>query len=114
MIKAEFGIIDEIDYSKDYGTYEPEKYNCVSINDDYISDWWGKLTGIKTYFHSTDRPECALARWGVTLIPPESLPTFLAIVLADKRIQNDTHLIELSKKIEDAIEKDKFMIHFGV
>lgn len=34
MIKTEFGIIDEIDANKDYGHYEPEKYNCIYIDDD--------------------------------------------------------------------------------
>ena len=115
MIKIEFGIIDEIDYSKDYGAYEPEKYDCVFIDDDtYINDWWKQLGLMKTYFHSMDRPEFALARWGVTLIPPESLPTFQAIVLADKRMQVDGHLVDLANKIQEAINKNKFMIHFGV
>jgi hypothetical protein len=32
MIKTEFGIIDIIDFKKDY-KYEPERYNCVFIDD---------------------------------------------------------------------------------
>ena len=41
MIKTQFGIIDEIDCNKDYSEYEPDKYNCVYIDDDiYINDWW--------------------------------------------------------------------------
>ena len=115
MIKTEFGIIDEIDYKKDYGVYEPEKYDCVYIDDDlYINDWWERLTTMKTYFHSMDRPAFALARWGVTLIPPESLPIFQDIVITDKRIYTDNRLVDLSNKIQEAIEKNKFMIHFGV
>jgi hypothetical protein len=95
--------------------YEPEKYNCIYIDDDiYVNDWWERLTTMKTYFHSMDRPATALARWGVTLIPPESLSIFQDIVITDKRIKNDNHLVELADKIQEAINKNKFMIHFGV
>ena len=87
MIKAEFGIIEDIG--------ETQKYSY-------------------TYFHSLDRPEFGLARWGITLIPPESLPGFQEIVLSDRRINEDAHLRELAVKIQDAISRNKFMIHFGV
>ena len=48
------------------------------------------------------------------MIPPESLPGFQDIVLSDKRINEDAHLRELADKIQDAINRNKFMIHFGV
>lgn len=115
MIKAEFGIVDEIDYSKDYSLYEPEKYNCIYIDDDiYINDWWERLISMKVYFHCMDRPAFGLARWGVTLIPPESLPVLQDIVISDKRIYTDNHLVGLANKIQEAIEKNKFIIHYGV
>ena len=115
MIKTEFGIIENIEQNKDYSEYEPEKYNCVFIDDDlYINDWWKKLILIKTYFHNLDRPAYGLARYGVTLIPPESLSAFQDIVVSDKRIYTDNHLVDLSNKIQDAIERQKYMIHFGV
>ena len=114
MIKTEFGVIEDIGETKEY-SYDPEKYQCVYIDDDiYIDDWWDKLVLLKTYFHSLDRPEFGLARWGITLIPPESLPGFQDIVLSDKRINEDAHLRELADKIQDAINRNKFMIHFGV
>ena len=57
MIKTEFGIIENIEQNKDYSNYEPEKYNCIFIDDNlYIDDWWEKLILIKTYFHNLDRP----------------------------------------------------------
>jgi hypothetical protein len=114
MAKTEFGIIDEINPQKDYGVYEPEKYNCVYINDDLIDDWWERLSIMKSYFHNMNRPSFALARWGVTLIPPESLPIFQDIVITDKRINTDNNLVNLADKIQEAIEKNKFMIHFGI
>ena len=114
MIKAEFGIIEDIRETQKY-SYNPEKYECVCIADDiYIDDWWDKLVLLKTYFHSLDRPEFGLARWGITLIPPESLPGFQEIVLSDRRINEDAHLRELADKIQNAVSRNKFMIHFGV
>lgn len=114
MIKAEFGIIEDIEETGKY-IYAPGKYNCVNIDDDiYIDDWWDRLILLKTYFHSLDRPELGLARWGITLIPPESLPDFLEIVISDKRINEDDNLIKLADKIQEAIDRNKFMIHFGV
>jgi len=105
MISAEFGIINQINLKKDYSTYEPEKYDCIGIDDDiYINDWWNRLTYMKTYFHCISRPETALARWGVTLIPPESsLAEFQDIVLSDRRIYSDDNLVALANKIHIAI-----------
>jgi len=115
MIKTGFGIIDEIDMNKDYSEYEPQKYNCIFIDEDaYLNDWWPQLCGMKTFFHNMDRSETALARYGVTIIPPESLPVFLGIVSGDSRINSDEHLSELARVIQKAIESGKHMIHFGV
>ena len=47
-------------------------------------------------------------------MPPEALPGFQDIVLSDKRINEDIHLRELADKIRDAMNGNKFMIHFGV
>ncbi len=114
MIKIEFGIIEDIEETENY-SYEPEKYHCVCIDDAiYIDDWWDKLVLLKTYFHQLNRPALGLARFGITLIPPESLPAFQKIVIEDKRIYKDKNLIALADKISEAISRNKYMIHFGV
>ncbi len=114
MVAIEFGIIEDmINEARDYVI--PEREQCVSIADDvYIDDWWNQLCIMKTYFYGFDRPKLGLARYGVTLIPPESLPAFQEIVLSDRRINEDDHLVALAKMIQDAIDRKKFMIHFGV
>ncbi|AXZ71923.1 TPA: hypothetical protein OBP09_002196 [Escherichia coli] len=115
MIKTEFGIIDKIDTDKDYGHHEPEKYNCVYIDDDiYIDEWWEQLQTIKTFYHSLNRPGYALARYGVTIIPPDSLNQFLHIVISDPKFQHDPLLLSLSEVIQKAIRGNKHMIHFGI
>ncbi len=112
MIKAEFGIVEDIE--KFIDIYEPKKYNCIGINDFYINDWWRDLELIETYFHSINRPAFALARYGVTLIPPKSLGKFQEIILKDRRFNIDDNLVELAIMIEKAIEKNKFLVHYGV
>ncbi len=115
MIKTEFGIIDIIEKDKDYSKYEPNRYHCIYIDDDrYINDWWDRLTLMKTYFHNLNHPETGLARWGVTLIPPESLAAFQDIVISDQRINEDKQLVLLAEKIRQAIRENKYMIHYGV
>ncbi len=111
---AEFGIIDEFVVSKDYSSYEPEKYHCISINDDYLDDWWEQLSLLKTYFHCHGRPAFALARWGITLIPPESLEPFYNIVSSDSRSRSTKELLDLMILIRKAISENKYVIHYGV
>ena len=65
-------------------------------------------------YHRLSRPAFGLARWGVTIIPPESLAMFQETVLGDRRIRSDEHLAELADVIEQAIRGNKYMIHFGV
>jgi hypothetical protein len=111
---AEFGIIDEFQKNKDYSDYEPEKYHCVAIDDDFINDWWNDLALIKTYFHRYSRPAFALARWGVTLIPTESLESFYNIVSTDKRSKSSKEFVDLMMLLRRAISENKYVIHYGV
>lgn len=114
MIIASFGIIEDIGNIENID-YNIDEFDCVDIADDiYIDDWWDRLVLMKTYFHTLNRPEYGLARWGITLIPPESLRVFQDIVISDKRVHNDDNLQKLANKIQEAIDRQKFMIHFGV
>ncbi len=110
----DFGIVEDVSALPEGIGYEPERYGCVWINDDYLSDWWPRLELIPTFFHALDRPELGLARYGITLIPPESLPALEKIVLSDRRIQTDEQLVELSRVLREAMRRKKFMLHFGV
>ena len=112
---AQFGIIDDFDKDKDYGEeYKPQKYNCVSIDDDILNDWWERLLTMKSYFHCCSRPETALARWGVTLIPPESFDLFYAIVEKDTKPEDIYQVQCLLKLIKQAKIENKFILHYGV
>ncbi|MCB2291364.1 hypothetical protein LGK97_16680 [Clostridium sp. CS001] len=39
---AQFGIINEFEKDKEYNDYEPQKYNCISIDDDILNAWWNE------------------------------------------------------------------------
>ena len=110
MIKTEFGIIDNFQPNQKYTAYEPEKYHCVAINDECIDDWWERLLMIRTYNMSLKQPQGALSRWGITLIPPESLPALLEIVAEDNRIYWDDRLEEFADLIRQAITENKYMM----
>ncbi|MFT8349136.1 hypothetical protein [Clostridium saccharoperbutylacetonicum] len=112
---AEFGIVDEFEKDKDYSVeYKPQKYNCIAIDDNILNDWWTKLILIKTYFNNYFRPNFALAKWGVTLIPPQSLEDFYKIVSKDKRSKSAKELVDLMILLRKAISENKFIIHYGV
>ena len=123
---AEFGIIENFDKEKDYSNLDefgvfPEvfpnalkAYNCVAINDDALNDWWPRIEGMKSYFHSFTRPETALARCGVTLIPPESFDLFYDIVANDTSSEFEEQTAAVLAVIEKAKRNGKFIIHFGI
>lgn len=113
--RAEFGIIDDFDINKDYGdSYEPQRYRCIAICDDALNDWWERLTEMKSYFHCLNRPSKALARWGITIIPPESLSLLIDIIKTETKIEFQEDASEIVLLLEEAKRKNKFVIHFGI
>lgn len=123
---AQFGIIDDFDKQKNYAALEEglsfedclEKYHCISIPDEIINDWWDGLTSMKSYHHQYSRPETALARWSVTLIPPDSLDLFTEIIMTrtNERFLElcRIELTALLNLLRQAKYKNKFVIHYGV
>lgn len=111
MSRHEFGIIDEISKSLDeYENYEPEKYNCISVDDEFIEPLIKEFNELDTYFHNLSCPQKGLAYCGITLIPPTSLVKFKLII--DRYDLQEMKI--LSQKIEKAMKKNKFMIHYGI
>lgn len=110
----EFGIFDDFDIQKKYNDDTPQKYNCISVDDDIINSLIGNLSIMKTYFHSFNCPEYGLAYYGITIIPPESLSLFYDVVTSSRYFKNSTELSELASKIIQATEEKKYMIHYGI
>ncbi|MBO1626696.1 short-chain dehydrogenase [Bacillus cereus] len=113
-LNHEFGVINDINYQKTYESYTPDEHNCISVDDHIIENLLKPLSTMKTYFHSLKRPEYGLAYSSITIIPPESLSQFLDVVISYKDMRQSVDLNELAKKIIQAKEENKYMIHFGI
>ena len=78
MAKHEFGIMPEAPRRGErYDRYEPEKYACISVDDDYVEAITERLTAIDFYWHTLSVKGKGLAYCGITLIPPSSLYAFI-------------------------------------
>ena len=84
---------------KNYEDYTPEKYHCISVDDDIISSLNQNLSIMKTYFHTVKNQKYGLAYCGITIIPPESLAIFYETVTSSKFFRKSDELNELASKI---------------
>jgi len=118
LAKHEFGIIERFEENKWYCEYEPQKYNCISVDmyllDKLIDNNRDEFMQIRTYACISTQPISGLEECGITLIPPKSLPQFSELVQKANIQLNSQQLCELDNKIKQAISKGKYMIHFGI
>ena len=65
MAKHEFGIMDIAPTLKqEYNKYEPEKYHCISVEDEYIESQLKELSVIPCYWHSpNEKKGCRNEEW---------------------------------------------------
>lgn len=114
----QFGIIDCISEYKE-NEYEPQKYNCVSVDGDFIDEispksFGDKMKNLNTFVNNIHTPYKDLAYCGITLIPPSSLKDFLDILLAENTLYKSNELTKVINKISNAIKVNKWVIHYGV
>ena len=109
MAKHEFGIMPQSPQKgKRYDEYEPEKYNCISVDDDYVELVGLKLTDMDSYWHTLEVKGKGLAYCGITLIPPVSVEQFIDVI---KSIDGLSELVKLAEKAQC---ENKWIIHFGL
>lgn len=109
MPMHEFGIMPEAPKSgNSYEKYEPEKYDCISVDDEDAAFLFPLLSEINTYFHSIDKPSRGLNYFGITLIPPEAAEKMLGV------LPPQTEFKSLSALLLRAKNEHKFIIHFGI
>lgn len=109
MPKHEFGIMNTAPvHGKRYDEYEPQKYNCIIVDDSYIEAILKPLSDIDFYWHTLDVSKKGLAYYGITLIPPTSSKNFIAV------IENISELSELKSLLQIAVKEHKYIIHFGI
>lgn len=111
MAYHEFGIIEEdpIECQR-FDEYEPLKFGCIKINDDYIEPLSSEFQTICCYWHTLKYPEMNLAYCGITLIPPESIDSFISVFKSYYTEQYN----EIIFLFEQAKIRDKYIIHFGI
>lgn len=114
MAKHEFGIIKDLKKGYEYCEYEPERYSCISVDDDLIEPLMKEFLIMKTYFHNTSKPKFGLNYIGITLIPQESLKQFREIIISTKYFNQSPELIDLANLISKAINENKYIIHYGL
>ena len=109
MAKHEFGIMQNApEQGMRYDEYEPQKYNCISVDDDYVEDIDANLNNIDFFWHTLEWPAKGIAYTGITLIPSTSLQAFIDV------IKDVIELNELKELLGKALAEDKWIIHFGL
>lgn len=109
MAKHEFGIMERPPiHGERYDCYEPEKYHCICVDDDWIEGLLPAFARIDLFWHCLDVPRKGLAYCGITLIPPESMAAVIEI------IQDIPGLEELKHLLFKAKDDNRFIIHFGL
>jgi hypothetical protein len=91
-----------------YDEYEPQKYNCISVDDNDMEILDANLKDIEFYWHTTDVPAKGLAYTGITLIPPTSIQALIAVMKDTEKLD------ELKDLLEKALSENKWVIHFGL
>ena len=109
MAKHEFGMMqDAPEQGKRYDAYEPQKYDCISVDDDCLEGIVDGFYNMECYWHTLDVKRNGLAYCGITLIPPCSVPSFIEV------IKDVPGLSELKRLSEKARKGNKWLIHFGL
>lgn len=111
MAKHEFGIMQENPTNEErIDSYEPQKYNCIGVDDDFIEPILVDLQNVDCYWHTLKREEKGLAYYGITLIPPKSMDAFIKVLSS----QNKDEYISLISLANQAKRHSKYIIHFGI
>ncbi len=109
MAKHEFGIMNESPvYGVRYDSYEPEKYELISVDDAFIEPLLPALDCIDFFWHALEVQGRGLAYCGITLIPPQSLDAVI------ETVQTFPELCDLINLLIEAKRKFKFVIHYGL
>ena len=96
MANHEFGIMQNQPMNKErFDEYEPNKYDCIVVDDNFIEPILIDLQKLDCYWHTLQNPGKGLAYYGITLIPPDSLKAFI------DAIADIPKLCELKKLLEE-------------
>lgn len=118
MAKHDFGILEQFEENKWYQEYEPEKYNCISVDMDVMDEVFDayreEIGAIKAFACVSTQPIQGLDEWSVNLIPPQSLEGFYNIIVRANKSLHSEELVSLIDKMQEAMKNKKYLIHFGI
>ena len=80
----------------------------ISVDDKDLEGVVERLSSIDFYWHTLSVKGKGLAYCGVTLVPPCSLKAFI------DSIADIPELCELKKLFKKALDKNKWVIHYGI
>ena len=104
-----FGIMQNPpERGKEYIGFDPEKYGCIAVHDNYILPLLKRLYIMKCFHNNTDNPKFNLNYYGITLIPPGAIGNFTDVII------NIKELSELTALLEEARKENKYVIHYGI
>ena len=93
---------------KRYDKYEPQKYNCIAVDDVHLENIVTSFDDIDFFWHTPDVPGKGIAYCGITLIPPSSMEAFISV------IESISELSELKVLLQKAYSVNKWVVHFGI
>lgn len=93
-----------------FDEYEPNKYHCIVIDDDFIEPILIDLQNVTCYWHTLQALGRGIAYYGITLIPPESMDLLIQILSLQDKLEY-TDLISLANQVK---QENKYIIHFGI
>lgn len=109
MATHEFGIMDRAPRPGErYDDYQPEKYRCIAVDDDWLEPFLPALFQIDCFWHSLDTAGKGLDYCGISLIPPGSLDTMQHIITGVPT------LADLQRLLQTAKEENRYVIHYGL
>ena len=109
MARHEFGMMEkEPAAGERYDRYEPERYACISVEDDLVDEILQATVKIPVYWHTRTWPAQGLAEAGITLSPPSSMDAMLEVIAERSGFDALEDLILRAKRC------GKYVIHFGI
>ena len=91
-----------------YDTYEAPQMRCVSVHDDDIERYLDRFTSLTCYAHTVDIPCRGLCYCGITLVSPQTAREMRHLVDGDPAFD------ALTAMLSDAVNENKWIIHFGI
>lgn len=125
MPTIDIGIIEKLDYKKDYANWDKFKsykhmikfYRCISIEDDdllgLIHETFEKKLPV-SYCEVENKHNTGIDWAGITLISPNSIRKLMDMLKSGEDYYKQPWFYKLYNKCKDAIKRDKYMIFFGI